>query len=120
MSKNIRISHGPTGLLLAEGPLGWGITPFEGNYYIAKKYLRTDRFTPNFIPGICPYKFLYVWMDLLLENGSREKNLGWMYWLPNPLFPFIWFRVALPGSHPSLVVERFDLAGDRASAQIGT
>ena len=106
MSGYIRITHRPTGLLLAEGPLGWGITPFEGNYYISKKYLRAGKFKPNFIPGICPYKFLYVWMDLQLQNGSREKNLGWMYWLPNPLFPFIWFRVALPGSHPWLVVER--------------
>ena len=107
MKRYIRITHRPTGLLLAEGPLGWGITPFEGNYYILKKYLRTNQFKPNFIPGICPYKFLYVWLDLLLENGDREKNLAWLYLLPNPLLPFIWFRIALPGSHPSLVVERF-------------
>lgn len=93
MSQLIRILHKPTGMLLAEGPLGWGITPFEGNYYISEKYLRTDRFRPNFFPGLCPYKFLYVWMDLILENGDREKNLGWMYWLPNPLrlsFGFEW------------------------------
>ena len=108
MNRHIRIRHRPTGLLLAEGPLGWGITPFEGNYYVSKKYLRTNRFKPNFIPGICPYKFVYVWLDLVLADGEREENLGWLYWLPNPLFPFIWFRVALSGSHPSLVVERFD------------
>lgn len=108
MSRYIRITHRPTGLLLAEGPLGWGLTPFEGNYYISKKYLRTKRFKPNFIPGLCPYKFLYVWIDLLLDNGSKEKNLGWLYWLPNPLLPFIWFRVALPGSHLALLVQRFD------------
>jgi hypothetical protein len=29
-----------------------------------------------------------------------------MYWLPNPLLPFIWFRVALPGLHPALDIER--------------
>jgi uncharacterized protein (DUF427 family) len=102
----IRITHRPTGTLLAQGPLGWGITPFEGNYYISRRYLRTDGFKPNFIPGLCPYKFFYVWMDLVLKNGDRERNLGWLYWLPNPLFPFIWFRVALPGSHSSLIVER--------------
>ena len=108
MRRYVRIRHRPTGLLLAEGPLGWGITPFEGNFYISKKYLRTNRFKSNFIPGVCPYKFIYVWMDLVFEDGEREKNLGWLYWLPNPVFPFIWFRVALPGSHPSLAVERFD------------
>jgi hypothetical protein len=31
-----------------------------------------------------------------------------MYWLPNPLFPFIWFRVALPGTHAALVVETYE------------
>lgn len=106
MSQFVRIRYKPNGMLLAEGPLGWGITPFEGNYYISRKYLRTDVFKPNFLPGLCPYKFLYVWMDLVLENGRREKNLGWMYWFPNPLLPFIWFRVALPGLHPALDIER--------------
>jgi uncharacterized protein (DUF427 family) len=108
MSSYVRIVHRPSGFLLAEGPLGWGITPFEGNYYISKKYLGKARFKPNFIPGLCPYKFLYIWLDLVLPDGERETNLGWLYWLPNPLLPFIWFRVALPGSHPSLAVERFD------------
>ena len=103
----VRITHRPTGLVLAEGPLGWGITPFEGNYYVSRKCLRAGQFKPNYIPGICLYKFLYVWLDLVLENGDREENLGWLYWLPNPLLPFIWFRVALPGSHPSLLVTRF-------------
>jgi len=106
MSRCVRITHRRTGLLLAEGPLGWAITPFEGNYYVSRRHLRTSRFRPNFLPGVCPYKFLYVWMDLVLEDGSREKNLAWMYWLPNPVLPFIWFRVAIPGSHPALVVER--------------
>ena len=84
--------------------------PWEGNFYIARKYLQTDRFRTNFIPGLCPYKFLYVWMDLVLNDGSREKSLGWLYWLPNPMLPFIWFRVALPGEHPALLVDRYDFA----------
>jgi hypothetical protein len=109
VAQSVRIMHKPTGMLLAEGPLGWGITPFEGNYYISRKYLRTACFKPNFLPGLCPYKFLYVWLDLALDNGVREKNVGWMYWLPNPVLPFIWFRVALPGSHPVLAVERYQV-----------
>ena len=107
VGQSVRITHKSTGMLLAEGPLGWGITPFEGNFYISQKYLRTTRFRVNFFPGLCPYKFLYVWLDLALDDGAREKNLGWMYWLPNPLLPFIWFRVALPGSHPALAVQRY-------------
>ena len=108
--KLIRITHKPTGTLLAEGPIGWGVTPFEGNYYISKKYLKTDAFKPNYIPGLCFYKFLYVWMDLKLSENQISKNLGWLYWLPNPLFPFIWYRIGLPGNHPELEIERFDLS----------
>jgi hypothetical protein len=106
----VRVTHRPTGTLLAEGPLGWGITPFEGNLYIRKKFLCTDAFRPNFIPGICFYKFLYVWMDLRLPGRAPVKNLGWLYWLPNPLFPFIWYRLAVPRSHPELSVEELDAA----------
>jgi len=85
-----------------------GITPFEGNLYIRRKFLFTNRFKPNFIPGICFYKFLYVWLDLKLEDDTKVSNLGWLYWLPNPLFPFIWYRVGLPREHPELLVEEFE------------
>jgi uncharacterized protein (DUF427 family) len=105
--KRVRITHRDSGTLLAEGPVGWGITPFEGSFYIARKHLKTDRFRVNFVPGLCFYKFLYVWMDLDLEHGKRVPNLAWMYWLPNPLLPFIWFRVAVPAVHPEIEVENF-------------
>jgi len=103
----VSITHNPSGTVLAEGPLGWGITPFEGNLYIRRKFLKTDQFRVNFIPGLCIYKFLYVWMDLRVGEGRRVRNLAWMYWLPNPLLPFIWFRVALPREHPELTVKEY-------------
>ena len=106
--RSIRITHRPTGTLIAEGPLGWGITPFEGNLYIRRKYLLTEGIKPNFMPGFCSYKFLYIWLNLNLGNGHQVKNLGWMYWLPNPLFPFIWYRVAVPREHPELLIEEFE------------
>lgn len=102
--RRIRITHRDSGTLLAEGPVGWGIMPFEGAYYISRKYLVTDRIKPNFLPGLCPYKFLYVWLDLRIAD-KRIRNIGWLYWLPNPIFPFIWFRVALPQHHSELLVE---------------
>ena len=105
MSRSIRIRHRSSGAVLAEGPLGWGIMPFEGNYYISKRYLKAGRFSPNGIPGLCIYKFLYVWMDLHLPDGQRARSLGWLYWLPNPLLPFIWFRVAVSGSDETLSYE---------------
>jgi uncharacterized protein (DUF427 family) len=103
----VRIRHRASGTLLAEGPVGWGITPFEGNYYISSRYVRTQGFRTSYVPGICVYKFIYVWMDLHLEGGTQVDGLGWKYVIPNPVFPFIAFRLALPGSHPALTVERF-------------
>ena len=100
----IRITHRESGALIAEGPVGWGITPFEGNYYIGRRYLKAS-FTPNFVPGLCIYKFLYVGMDLQLQDGKCDRGIGWLYWLPNPLLPFIWYRVAVPADHPSLQIE---------------
>lgn len=107
--QSITISHRATGAVLAHGPIGWGIAPFEGNYYIRRRYLKGGLFKANYIPGFCPYKFFYVWLDLLLPGCTPEKSLGWRYWLPNPLLPFIWFRVALPGNHPDLRYERRNL-----------
>ena len=103
----VRIKHKSSGAILADGPLGWGLTPFEGSFYIRRKYLKTNQFRPNYVPGLCLYKFLYVWMDLHLEGGKRIRNLAWMYWLPNPLLPFIWFRVALPRAHPEIEIEEY-------------
>jgi len=103
----VRIRHRQTGTVLADGPVGWGITPFEGNYYVRKKFLKTEGFRVNYLPGLCFYKFLYVWMDLHLDDGGRIRNLAWMYWLPNPLFPFIWFRIALPRSHAEIEIEEY-------------
>ena len=106
MSKKIiRISHRDSGTVIAEGPLGWGITPFEGNFYIRRTYLKTNALKINFVPGLCIYKVLCVWLELVLAKGQRSRNLGWMYWLPNPLFPFSWFRVAVPRAHPELTIE---------------
>jgi hypothetical protein len=49
----VRITHTSTGIEIADGPIGWGITPFEGNYYIRRKFLQSDSFRVNFLPGIC-------------------------------------------------------------------
>jgi hypothetical protein len=105
--KQIRIKHSTSNTLIAEGPLGWGITPFEGNLYIKNEFLKTNGFRINYIPGLCIYKFLYVWLDFKTPAGDVIKNLGWKYWLPNPLLPFIWFRVAVPRYHPEIEVEEF-------------
>ena len=61
----------------------------------------------NYVPGLGIYKFLYFWMDLHLDQGQWSRILAWMYWLPNPLLPFIWFRVAVPRRHPEIQIEEY-------------
>jgi len=106
LKKTVTIRHKQTGELIAQGPLGWGITPFEGNYYIRNKYLRSKGFKLSFIPGLCPYKFLYFWLHFHREDGKIDKMLGWKYIFPNPMFPFIWFRVAVPQNHTELAIDK--------------
>lgn len=103
-TKTVRVTHKSTGALIAEGPIGWGITPFEGGLYVRRKYLRDGTFHTNFVPGLCPYKLLYTWMDYHPPSGGKVGSLGWLYWLPNPIFPFIWYRVAIPKHHPDITV----------------
>ncbi len=103
------IIHIPSGEVLAQGRRGWQITPFEGNFYISRRALRTKGFAVNWVPGLWPYKFLYLWMNFVSREGERDKFLGWKYVIPNPLFPFIWFRVGVPQRHPLLRVEEFEL-----------
>ena len=103
--KLVKITHRQTGELIASGLQGWNFMPFEGNYYISNKYIRTRGFKFSFIPGFCIYKFLYFWLHLQLKNGGKEYIIAWIYVIPNPLFPFIWFRIGLPQHHPSLNVE---------------
>ena len=109
--RRVRITHPGSDSVIADGPIGWAITPFEGNYYIRKANLVTDGFRVNYSIGLCIYKFLYVWLDFVAPNGAVTKNLGWKYWLPNPLFPFIWFRVAVPQHHPELEIEEYESTG---------
>lgn len=103
--KLIRIIHQPSGEIIAEGRKGWGMFAFEGNYYIANRNLKTKGFRFSGIPGLCPYKFVYFWYHFEARNGQKSSMLGWKYWLPNPLFPFIAFRIAVPENHPELKIE---------------
>jgi len=104
MASYVRIRYRPTGRVLAEGPIGWGITPFEGSYYVRRKYLRVP-FRMRPLPGLCPYKGLYLWATPR-DAGPESGMLSWIYVLPNPLFPFVCFRYALPQEHPLLEIER--------------
>ncbi len=109
-SQYLEIYHKPSGELIASGAKGWQLFPFEGNYYISKSNLKTTGFRFTGIPGICPYKFLYFWYHFTAETGEKSPMLGWKYWLPNPLFPFIAFRIAVPGNHPDIEIRQSDAA----------
>ena len=72
----IKIIHAPSGELIAAGTKGWQIFPFEGNYYISSKSLRSEGFKFTGIPGICPYKFLYFWYHFKSQDGQQSRMLA--------------------------------------------
>ena len=105
IQKTIRIIHKSSGEVIAEGLKGWGMFAFEGNYYISQKNLKTNGFKFSGVPGLCFYKFVYFWYHFVDKKDNKTIMLGWRYWLPNPIFPFIAFRLAVSESHPELLVE---------------
>lgn len=100
----IRIVHRPSSAVIAAGSLGWSITPWEGNYYLSRNTLAAGKFRPTWLHGICMYKGVYRWLDFVAPDGSESRDLAWRYVVPNPLIPFIWFRVGIPGQHPDLEI----------------
>ena len=105
MPDRVRITHLPSQTIIAEGALSWKeIMPFEGNYYIHANCLKTNDLHRSGIPGFCFYKFLYVWLDLHAAKRVY-RQVGWKYVMPNPLLPFIWFRVAVAKDSQDLWIE---------------
>jgi uncharacterized protein (DUF427 family) len=104
-SPQVRLRYRPTGEILAEGPSGWGITRVAGAYYVRARFLRRAAFAPTLVPGLCPYKGIYQWVQVRAGDGASLRGAAWRYVVPNPLLPFIWFRIAIDGSHPDIAVE---------------
>ena len=99
-----RIWHRPSGTLLVEGLKGWGITPFEGNYYIRKMYLKGDFFCRTLIPGLCPYKGIYHWLNLDLPDGQHEDNAGLALYHSKPIVPIYRLSPGASGKPPCIAV----------------
>jgi uncharacterized protein (DUF427 family) len=115
MAKHIQIFHRPSQTLLAEGNTGWDITPFEGNYYVRKKSLNSDVFKMTVIPGLCIYKFIFLWQDILIKDQPNARFLAWKYVIPNPIFPFIWYRTAIYGGHPDIEIKTLETSANGGS-----
>ncbi|MEO7065445.1 MAG: hypothetical protein ABI114_00920 [Rhodanobacter sp.] len=105
----LRVTHRPSGSLLAEGPSGRGIALFEGNYYVRRKYLCITRRKEGSPPRPCVYSFLYAGLDLWLAGRAQTESTGKSRWLTHRLVPILAFRLAFPGDDPSIRFERLTL-----------
>lgn len=101
----LRVTHAPSGTLLAEGPSGRGIALFEG-YYVHRKYLCIARWKKGSPPGPCVYSFLYAGLDLWLAGRAQRKSTDEKRWLAHLFVPLLVFRMALRGDDPSIRFER--------------
>ncbi len=102
----LRITHTPSGTLLAEGPSGRGIALFEGNYYVRRKYLCIARRKEGSQPGPCVYSFLYAGLDLWLAGRAQTGSSSKRRWVTHRFVPLLAFRMAFPGDDPSIRFER--------------
>lgn len=102
----LRITHPPSGTLLAEGPSGRGIALFEDNDYVRRKYLCSARWNVGNPPGPWLYSVFYAGLDLWLAGGAQTKSSGKRCWLTHPFVPMLVFRMALRGDDPSIRCER--------------
>lgn len=78
------------------------MTRFDGGIHIRRHHLVGEAFPLCIVPGLCVYKGIYLSLDYKPPGGSVERGLGWMYVVPNPLLPFIRYRVPVPSDHPEL------------------
>jgi len=99
------IIHNGSGLILAEGAIS-ELKTLEGNFYIKSSLFKEGVMRINYLPGLCIYKFIYLWVDLVLPNEKRVRNIGWKYILPNPLFFTIIGRIGIPMNHPELLIKK--------------
>ena len=75
--KYVRVTHLPADTGLEEGPLGWGITPFEGNLCIRRSHLLTDKAQGEPRPGLLPLQVPPRLRGLKLSDDDVSRNLGW-------------------------------------------
>jgi hypothetical protein len=83
----IRITRKPSARLLAERPLGWDTRPFEGNYNIRRRYLKTDRMLPDFFQDCAGINFSKSgWIQNWLRANEAEVLAGTIFY-PTPYYP---------------------------------
>jgi uncharacterized protein (DUF427 family) len=55
----------------------------EGNYYVSPDDVNMENLEVTERTGICSYKGLYHWIDLV-KDGTRVENVAWVYHDPSP------------------------------------
>lgn len=55
----------------------------EGSYYLSPDDVNTQHLKISERTGVCQYKGLYHWIDLVKDN-VRVEDVAWIYHDPNP------------------------------------
>jgi hypothetical protein len=45
-------------------------------------------------------------LHIVVEGYQTARFVAWKYLVPNPLLPFIWFRVGVPDNHHEIEIQR--------------
>lgn len=103
MSK-FKLTHIKTKKIIAEG-IEKDIYRLEGNYYIKESAFKQGIIVNTYLPGLCFYKFIYVWVNIKISDKLILKSFGWKYILPNPIFFKIFKRIGIPINQDEIQLE---------------
>lgn len=105
--KKFKLIHIATGKILAEGEKK-DFFQLEGNYYLKEFTFKEGVVVNTIIPGLCFYKFIYIWVNIKVSDKIILKNFGWKYIIPNPIFFKIFKRIGIPIYQDEIKLETFN------------
>ena len=67
---------------------------FEGNWYFKPEAVNMQHLKVTDRIYTCPYKGVCYWIDLEAPDGTKAKNVAWVYRDPKPTYEFIKDQIA--------------------------
>jgi uncharacterized protein (DUF427 family) len=76
---SIVIRESETGTILARGEQAADVVPYEGNLYFAPATVNQSVLEVTERTYTCPYKGTCNWVDFVGPDGTRTRDVAWVY-----------------------------------------
>jgi uncharacterized protein (DUF427 family) len=78
----IEIKEKNSGTVLAHGEVGTDAVKYEGNWYFQPEKVETSHLEVTDRTYTCPYKGTCNWVDYVGTDGTRVRDVAWVYPAP--------------------------------------